>query len=67
MSFAVTGISDLSNNKYAAAMKELANGLAGWSGLLLLPFLIYQIITNDNASLFSVKSFLVILICEIVL
>jgi len=66
MSFGVTGIGDLSNNKYAAAMKELANGLAGWSGLLLLPFLIYQIIANDSASLFSVRSFLVILIGEIV-
>ncbi|MCK5603266.1 hypothetical protein KAR91_15390 [Candidatus Pacearchaeota archaeon] len=66
MSFGVTGIGDFSNNKYAAAMKELANGLAGWSGLLLLPFLIYQIVANDSASFFSLKSLLVILAGEIV-
>ena len=66
MSFGVTGISDYSDNKYAAAMKELANGLAGWSGLLLLPFLIYQIVANDIASLFSVRSLFVIIISEII-
>jgi hypothetical protein len=66
MIYGVSEIGDLSNNKYAAAMKERANGLAGWSGLLLLTFLIYQIVASESASLFSVRSFLVVLIGEIV-
>ncbi len=57
MTFGATGISDLSDNKYAAAMRELAEGLSGWSGLLLLPFVIYQVIVHKAASLFSIKSF----------
>lgn len=61
-----TEIGDFSNNKYAAAMKELANGLVGWSGLLLIPFLIYQIILNKSALVFSLKSFGIVLACEVV-
>jgi len=56
-----TGISDLSNNRYAAVMRELANGLSGWSGLLLVPFLIYQIVAHDSATLLSFKALLVII------
>lgn len=66
MSLNTTGIGDFSNNKYAGAMKELANGLAGWSGFLLLPFLIYQVVSNHSASLFSLKAFFVILAGEII-
>ena len=61
-----SGINDLSGNLYAASMKETANGLVGWSNLLLLLFLVYQLFSHDSASLFSLKSFLVILGCEII-
>jgi len=56
-----TGISDLSNNRYAAVMRELAHGLSGWSGWLLVPFLIYQIVAHDSATLLSFKALLVII------
>ena len=55
------GIADLSKNKYAAAMRELANGLGGWSGLLLPPFYLYQLFTLDNAHFFSWKTLVLIL------
>jgi hypothetical protein len=58
MNLGITGISDLSQNKYAAVMKELANGLAAWSGIFLLFFFVYQIATNESVSLFSWKSLL---------
>lgn len=60
-----TKIGDTSNNKYANVIKELANGLAAWSGILLLPFVLYFLYINSNASLFSFKAILVILGCEI--
>ena len=50
------GIADLSHNKYAAAMRELAQGLGGWSGLLLPPFYLYQLLTLENTHLFSWKT-----------
>jgi hypothetical protein len=64
MNLGITGISDLSQNKYAAVMKELANGLAAWSGIFLLFFFVYQIATNESVSLFSWKSLLLIIVGE---
>ena len=55
MAFSETGISDYPSNKYAAAMRELAEGLLLGSGMLLLLFLTFQIIVNDPASLISIK------------
>jgi len=61
-----TGIADLSNNRYGAVMRELAEGLSGWSSLLLIPFLFYQIVTHNTASIFSLKALLVFLLAEMV-
>ena len=55
------GIADLSNNKYAAAMRELANGLGGWSGFLLPLFYLYQLLTLENAHFFSWKTLVLLL------
>jgi hypothetical protein len=60
MNLSVADIGDLSNNKFAAVMRQLAEGFSGWAGLLLLPFLIYRIVANDAASLVSLKALLVI-------
>ncbi len=59
-------LSDYSENYYAGAMKELANGLFVWSSLLLTPFVLYQISTHETASIFSLYTFLVIACCEVV-
>jgi len=70
MAFGETGISDLSNNKYAAVMRELGEGLVLGSGTLLLLFLFYHIIANDAASLIviqpMIKALWVVIIGEIV-
>jgi len=70
MAISGTGISDYPSSKYAAAMRELAEGLVLGAGLLLLPFLTFQIIVNDAASLISIKpmikALLVIIIGETV-
>ncbi len=55
-----------SENHYAGAMKALANWLFVWSSLLLTPFVLYQIYAHESASLFSLYTFLVIVVCEIV-
>ena len=54
-------IADLSDNKYAAAMRELANGLGGWSGYLLPLFYLYQLFTLENAHFFSWKTLVLML------
>lgn len=59
-------LSDCSQNHYAGAMKELANGLFGCSTLLLIPFVLYQIYAHDTASIFSLYTLLVIVVCEVV-
>jgi len=60
------GLGDMSNNKYAAVMKELATGLVNLSKFLLPFFLIYQLLTNDDVSLFSLTTILVIFGVEVV-
>ena len=37
-------------------MRELAEGFATWSGILLFFFYVYQISTNENAHFFSWKT-----------
>lgn len=59
-------LANLSHNKYASVMKEIARGLFGWSSVLMLVFVIYQITANVNAYLFSLKSLVVVVIGEIV-
>jgi hypothetical protein len=66
MGFDFSGIRDVSENKYAAMMKEGAEGLSIWAFFLLIPFLIYHIIVNKAASLFSIKSLLVLVGAELV-
>lgn len=55
-----SGIADLSDNKYAASMRELAEGLASWGGLLLPFFYVYQIIALEGAHFFSWKTLMLI-------
>lgn len=59
-------IADLSSNKYAASMRELANGLGGWSGILLPFFYLYQIKTLENAYFFSWKTLVLVLGGELI-
>lgn len=59
-------IGDLSDNKFAAAMRELANGLAGWSSILLLIFYLWLIGTNDQAHFLSIKALLLVVLGEFV-
>ncbi len=59
-------LSDYSENHFASTMKELANELFVWSSLLLPPFVLYQIYTHETASIFSLYTFPVIALCEIV-
>lgn len=66
MSIIEGSLTNLSHNKYAAVMKETARGLFGWSSVLMLVFVIYQITANVNAYLFSLKSLVVVVIGEIV-
>jgi hypothetical protein len=47
-------------------MRQLAEGLVGWSGLLLPLFFIFQILTNEAASFFSLKAFGLLLGGEII-
>lgn len=59
-------LSDCSKNHYAGAMRELANGLFGGSRLLLILFVLYQIYAHEMASIFSLYTFFVIVVCEVV-
>jgi hypothetical protein len=62
MNYGPNNIGDLSNNMYAAIMKYLAEGLSGWSIFVLVPFLMSQIVTNNSASLISLKAVMVIIV-----
>lgn len=59
-------IVDLSDNKYAASMRQLAEGLTGWAGLLLLLFYLYQIFTLENAQFLSWKTLVLVLGGEVI-
>lgn len=59
-------IADLSSNKYAASMRELAEGLGGWSGIFLPLFYLYQIKTLENAHFFSWKTLVLVLGGELI-
>lgn len=59
-------VSDLSGNKFAASMRELANGLAGWSVILLLLFYLWNIGVNEQAKFISFKTVGLMLAGELV-
>lgn len=61
-----TGIADLSQNKYANVLREISNGLTSWAGLLLIPFILYFTYQNEEASIFSFMTLLIIVGAEIV-
>ena len=46
---------DLSNNRPAAILRELAEGGRNWSILLAFGFLIWRLIESDEATLFSLR------------
>lgn len=67
MTYGITpgGPADLSNNRFAASMKELANGLFGWASLLLFVFLLWQVGSTDHAKLFSLRTLLLVVLAEL--
>lgn len=60
-----TPLADLSDNKYAASMRELAIGLGGWSGFLLPLFYLYQIFVTESAQFFSWKTLILVVVGEL--
>lgn len=56
----------LSGNEYAVCLRQIAEALSFWSGLLLIPFLIYHMSTNEAASIFSLGAFFLVLSAEII-
>jgi hypothetical protein len=50
------GFGNLTNNRYAAAMRGFAENSSLLSGLLLLCFYIYQVFCHEQARFFSLRT-----------
>ena len=60
------GIADLSQNRYSNVLREVSNGIISWAGILLIPFILYFTYQNEEASIFSFMTLLIIIGAEII-